>query len=39
MKEELKTGVSPISLGRLDCIRRDSAGPTVRRIRKIAATY
>jgi hypothetical protein len=29
-----KRGVSTISLGRLQCVRRDSAGPTERRRRK-----
>jgi hypothetical protein len=29
-----KRGVSTISLGRLQCIRRDSAGPTDRRRHK-----
>jgi hypothetical protein len=34
MNGETKSGVSTISLGRLQCIRRDSAGPTDRRRRR-----
>jgi hypothetical protein len=34
MNGEQKSGVSTIRLGRLQCIRRDSAGPTDRRRRR-----